>query len=154
MKKISTAISIIVALIATISCSEKPVIPESTDSYVQVKLGFTGEAPNITTTPMTKADDAKDWYQIQVYSAPVGTTRYSYYGYGFFNNTEKVSCDKQGRVLLAGHLKDYANLKKDIVIAGVSNRLEIWDAEEFDNMNNLDNMNVDEITAQMETLGL
>ena len=72
----------------------------------------------------------------------------------FFNNTEKVSCDKQGRVLLAGHLKDYANLKKDIVIAGVSNRLEIWDAEEFDNMNNLDNMNVDEITAQMETLGL
>lgn len=72
----------------------------------------------------------------------------------FFNNTEKVSCDKQGRVLLASHLKEYANLKKDIVIAGVSNRLEIWDAEEFDNMNSFENMNVDEITAQMETLGL
>ena len=72
----------------------------------------------------------------------------------FFNNTEKVSCDKQGRVLLASHLKEYASLKKDVVIAGVSNRLEIWDAEEFDKMNNLDNMNVDEITAQMETLGI
>lgn len=90
MKKISTVISIIVALFATISCSEKPVIPESTESFVQVKLGFAGEAPNITTTPMTKADDAKDWYQIQVYSAPVGTTSYSYYGYGFFDNTDNM----------------------------------------------------------------
>lgn len=90
MKKISTAISIIVALFATISCSEKPVIPESTDSFVQVKLGFAGEAPNITTTPMTKADDAKDWYQIQVYSAPVGSTSYSYYGYGFFDSTDNM----------------------------------------------------------------
>lgn len=90
MKKISTAISIIVALFATISCSEKPVIPESTDSFVQVKLGFAGEAPNITTTPMTKADDAKDWYQIQVYSAPVGSKSYSYYGYGFFDSTDNM----------------------------------------------------------------
>lgn len=90
MKKISTAITIIVALFATISCSEKPVIHESTDSFVQVKLGFTGEAPNITTTPMTKADDAKDWYQIQVYSAPVGSINYSYYGYGFFDSTDNM----------------------------------------------------------------
>lgn len=72
----------------------------------------------------------------------------------FFNNTEKVSFDKQGRVLLASHLRDYAKLTKDIVIAGVSNRLEIWDADEFDNMNNMDNMNADEIIAQMETLGI
>ena len=36
----------------------------------------------------------------------------------FFNNTEKVSCDKQGRVLLAGHLKEYASLKKDVVFGG------------------------------------
>lgn len=90
MKKISTAISIIVALFATISCSEEPVIPENSDSFVQVKLGFTGEAPNITTTPMTRADDAKDWYQIQVYSAPVGSTSYSYYGYGFFDSTDNM----------------------------------------------------------------
>ena len=90
MNKISTAISIIVALFSTISCSEKPVIPESTDSFVQVKLGFTGEAPNITTTPMTKINDAKDWYQIQVYSAPDGSTSYSYYGYGFFDSTDNM----------------------------------------------------------------
>ena len=72
----------------------------------------------------------------------------------FFNNTEKVSCDKQGRVLLANHLKEFASIKKEIVIAGVSNRLEIWDADEFDKMNNMENMNVDEITSHMEILGI
>lgn len=72
----------------------------------------------------------------------------------FFHNTERVSCDKQGRVLLASHLKEYASIQKDVVIAGVSNRLEIWDADKFDEMNNSNNMNVDEITAQMEILGI
>lgn len=90
MKKISTCISIIIAMFATISCSEKHVAPENEGSFVEVKLGFTGEAPNITTTPMRKSGNANDWYQIQVYSAPAGTTAYSYYGYGFFDNTDNM----------------------------------------------------------------
>lgn len=89
MKKILSALSII-ALFSVISCNDKPLNPDNLDTYVQVKLGFTGASPNITTTPMTKADDAKDWYQIQVYSAPVGSTRYSYYGYGFFDSTDNM----------------------------------------------------------------
>ncbi len=89
MKKILSALSII-ALFSVISCNDKPLSPDNLDTYVQVKLGFTGESPNITTTPMTKADDAKDWYQIQVYSAPAGSTSYSYYGYGFFDSTDNM----------------------------------------------------------------
>ena len=38
-----------------------------------------------------------------------------------------VEVDKQGRVLLPDYLKSYAGLKKDVTIAGVYNRLEIWD---------------------------
>jgi len=38
-----------------------------------------------------------------------------------------VEVDKQGRVLLPDYLKSYAGLKKDVVIAGLYNRLEIWD---------------------------
>lgn len=72
----------------------------------------------------------------------------------FFNNTENVSFDKQGRILLASHLREYAGLSKDVVIAGVSNRLEIWDAAEFDNMNSMENMDADEIASQMEILGI
>lgn len=72
----------------------------------------------------------------------------------FFNNTEEVSFDKQGRVLIPSHLRDFAGLTKDIVIAGVSSKIEIWDAQKFDGLNTMDNMSPDEISAQMELLGL
>ncbi|MEI7741250.1 MAG: division/cell wall cluster transcriptional repressor MraZ [bacterium] len=39
----------------------------------------------------------------------------------------EVEVDKQGRVLLPEYLKSYAGLKKDVTIAGLYNRLEIWD---------------------------
>ena len=34
--------------------------------------------------------------------------------------------DKQGRVLIPSYLKDYAGIKRDVYIIGVSNRIEIW----------------------------
>jgi MraZ protein len=38
-----------------------------------------------------------------------------------------VEFDKQGRALLPGYLKDYAGLQDHATVAGVYNRLEIWD---------------------------
>jgi len=38
-----------------------------------------------------------------------------------------VAPDKQGRALLPDYLRKYAGLKKKVVIAGLYNRLEIWD---------------------------
>ena len=38
----------------------------------------------------------------------------------------EVSLDKLGRILVPDYLKDYAGLKKNVVICGLSNRLEIW----------------------------
>lgn len=40
-----------------------------------------------------------------------------------------VEIDKQGRVVLPEYLRTFANLKKDVVIAGLYNRLELWDSE-------------------------
>jgi len=37
--------------------------------------------------------------------------------------------DRQGRVLIPQYLKEYAGLKRDVVLVGVSNRIEIWDKE-------------------------
>ena len=39
--------------------------------------------------------------------------------------------DKQGRILLPAKLREYAGLKKDVVVIGVSNRAEIWDAKRW-----------------------
>lgn len=38
-----------------------------------------------------------------------------------------VQVDKQGRIILPDYLRSYASLKKKVVVAGLYNRLEIWD---------------------------
>jgi MraZ protein len=44
----------------------------------------------------------------------------------YFSGAAEVIPDKQGRILLPVYLKDFAEIKKDVVIVGVSNRIEIW----------------------------
>ena len=44
----------------------------------------------------------------------------------FFSGAMEVSFDKQGRILLPQYLKDFAEIKKDVMIIGVSSRIEIW----------------------------
>lgn len=40
----------------------------------------------------------------------------------------ELEVDKQGRVILPDYLRKFASLKKKVVIAGLLNRLEVWDA--------------------------
>jgi len=49
----------------------------------------------------------------------------------FFSGAVEASPDKQWRVLVPDYLKDYAGLSKDIMIIGVSNRIEIWDTKKW-----------------------
>ena len=42
-----------------------------------------------------------------------------------------MECDAQGRILLPKYLKDFAEIKRDIMIIGVSNRIEIWGKEKW-----------------------
>ncbi len=43
-----------------------------------------------------------------------------------------VEIDSQGRVVLPDYLKKYASLAKKVVIAGLYNRLEIWNENKWD----------------------
>ncbi len=47
----------------------------------------------------------------------------------YFSGACEVTCDKQGRVLIPDYLKDFAQIKRDVMIVGVSNRMEIWAKE-------------------------
>ncbi len=44
----------------------------------------------------------------------------------YFSGACEVICDKQGRILIPQNLKEFAEIKRDVVIVGVSNRFEIW----------------------------
>jgi MraZ protein len=56
----------------------------------------------------------------------------------FFSTLHHTTCDSIGRVIIPQHLKQAINIKKDIVIAGVLNKIEIWPKELYDkNLSNL-----------------
>jgi len=43
-----------------------------------------------------------------------------------------VSIDSQGRILIPEYLRDFSGIKKDVIVAGLYNRLEIWDAKSWE----------------------
>jgi len=47
----------------------------------------------------------------------------------YFSGAVDIIPDKQGRILIPTYLKDFAEIKREVVIAGVSNRIEIWSAD-------------------------
>jgi len=49
----------------------------------------------------------------------------------FFTAVEDVTCDKHGRITIPQHLREKAGLTGSIVIVGVGDHIEVWNAEEF-----------------------
>ena len=43
----------------------------------------------------------------------------------------EVEVDSAGRILIPDHQKEFAGLKREVVFAGVSDRVEIWDAAQW-----------------------
>jgi MraZ protein len=62
--------------------------------------------------------------------------------------------DKQGRILVPDFLKEYAGLDKNVIIAGVYNRLEIWDENKWKMYKKNAEKNSDEIAEQLGKLGV
>ncbi|MCW2279091.1 division/cell wall cluster transcriptional repressor MraZ [Heliophilum fasciatum] len=52
-----------------------------------------------------------------------------------FSGATECELDKQGRILLAPSLRDYAGLTKDVIVIGVSTRVEVWDVERWQEYN-------------------
>ena len=50
----------------------------------------------------------------------------------YFSGACEALCDKQGRILIPDYLKRYAEIKEDVVVIGVSDRIEIWAKEKWE----------------------
>ena len=49
----------------------------------------------------------------------------------FSQSAAPLNLDSQGRTLIPDHLKQLANLKKQVVVAGALTRIEIWDRDTY-----------------------
>jgi MraZ protein len=50
----------------------------------------------------------------------------------FISGALEVELDKQGRILIPPHLRTYAGLSREVALAGVGRKFEIWDLERFE----------------------
>jgi MraZ protein len=65
-----------------------------------------------------------------------------------------VQLDKQGRVVVPDYLRRYAGIKKEVVVAGLYNRLEIWDARAWSEYSQQTEVARNEIAEQLGELGI
>lgn len=62
--------------------------------------------------------------------------------------------DGQGRILIPDYLREYAGLKKQAVVAGLYNRIEVWDAEAWRQYKSKTEAASDEIAEKLGELGI
>ena len=65
-----------------------------------------------------------------------------------------VRLDVQGRVLIPDYLRSYAGLKKQVVVAGLYNRIEIWNADNWGKYKTKTESASDEIAEKLGELGI
>lgn len=68
----------------------------------------------------------------------------------FFAFAEEVAPDSQGRIIIPAHLREYADLQKDVVITGGVNKAEIWSADRWNNFEkNIDSAEIEKLMLEL-----
>jgi len=65
----------------------------------------------------------------------------------------EVTLDKQGRILVPPHLRSYGALDKDVVLAGMVTKFEIWDQGRFEERLKATDDNLDADMAELAAAG-
>ncbi len=69
----------------------------------------------------------------------------------FLSSAADVTVDRQGRIIIPPVLRSYAGLERDVVVIGVGERAELWDARRWDAYT--DDLDSESIAQAMEELG-
>ena len=72
----------------------------------------------------------------------------------FFAGARQAECDRQGRFLVPANLIAHAKLQKDVVLIGISNRIEVWSKAEWDRYNEEITPSVSSIAETLVDLGI
>ncbi|AEE91277.1 division/cell wall cluster transcriptional repressor MraZ [Tepidanaerobacter acetatoxydans] len=68
----------------------------------------------------------------------------------FFAGAVEAEMDKQGRILIPVQLREHAHIDKDVVVLGVSNRVEIWSQEQWESYNAKAALSYEDIAEKLD----
>ncbi len=93
----------------------------------------------------------KEWEEMDSKFANLPITKSRELTRMFYGNAAEINPDKQGRILIPQYLKDHAKLEKDIVIIGSRKYAEIWNKEEYEANEKLNDFaSIEEKLAELE----
>jgi MraZ protein len=72
----------------------------------------------------------------------------------FLAGATECEADKQGRVLIPMNLRQHAKIDKDVVIIGVSTRIEIWSKEIWNEYFNNADISFEDVAEHLDDLGI
>ena len=116
---------------------EKAVITRGLDNclFLYTQKDWEEQAEKLSKLPLSQAD-ARGFARIMLAGAM------------------EADIDSLGRILIPDYLKNYAKLGKKIVVAGLYNRVEIWDGERWDEYKQKTESAAGDIAERLKELGI
>lgn len=76
---------------------------------------------------------AESWADVcaKLEAAPVKDARHRAFVRNLFGNTEELSTDAQGRLLIPAALRAYAGIDREVAVIGSQTRVELWAKERY-----------------------
>lgn len=98
----------------------------------------------------------KEWEKIasKLAALPVSKSKARAFARLMLAGAMEVEFDKQGRIVLPEYLREFAGLKKNTIIAGLYDRLEIWDESTWDKYKNETEKDAGDIAEALDDLGV
>lgn len=98
----------------------------------------------------------KDWEKLvkTLRSLPLGQSDARGFSRLMFSGAMEVSVDGLGRILIPDYLRDYASLKKQVVITGISDRIEVWSTDNWNKYKLKSEKEIGTMAERLSELGL
>jgi MraZ protein len=98
----------------------------------------------------------KDWLELaaKLIKLPISQANARAFSRLMLAGAMDVELDKQGRILIPDYLRTYAELGKRAVVAGLFNRIEIWDSEIWENYKEKTEREAGDIAEKLGELGI
>ena len=94
----------------------------------------------------------QEWQKVEskIKSLPITKKNARTFQRFFFSGATEVEIDKQGRINIPNALIEHAFLDKECVVNGLSNRIEIWDKNRWEDLLVESEASVEEIAEELE----
>ena len=97
-----------------------------------------------------------EWQKItaKVGQLPLGQADTRSFNRFFLSGAVEVEVDKIGRILIPDFLKDFAKLKTKVVLAGIHDRVEIWDEKKWNDYKQKIEAEADALAEKLGEIGI